>query len=86
MLGRLTARQLGQVTLPGILTTTEKTQETIEEIIPTVKKIATHYERISPQIDFATKYWSTTLIALFGIMVVGSALGDIFVDRFLKKK
>lgn len=85
MLGRYTAQQLGQITLPGILQTTEKTQETIEEIIPTVKKIATHYERISPQIDFATKYWSTTLVLLFGVMIVGSAIGDIFVDKFLKK-
>jgi hypothetical protein len=61
----------------SVLETARTSQQLIDDLAPTLTKAAAHYERISPVMDFATKYWSTSLVLLFGIMVLGSVAGNL---------
>lgn len=82
MLGRFNG--LG-ITAADIIGTTISTQKTLDEVIPSIQKMSVQYERVSPQIDFATKYWATTLVLLFGVMIAGSTLGGLFANKITRR-
>lgn len=85
MLGRY-EHTMGALTLPGIVQTTADTQKALNELIPTIEDMTEKYERVEGPIDFATKYWATTLVLLFGVMTAGSVIGNLLAAKATKRK
>ena len=76
---------LGGTSIEDVIETTIKTQKTLDKILPTVEMIAEDYGKISPGVDFISKYWYTTLALIAVIGAAGSAAGAYLVLRRLEK-
>ena len=75
---------LARLDIREILETTQETEEVLREVLPTVQKIATAYENVAPQVEFATKYWATTLVLLFAGSIVSSGIATLLVNKMTK--